>query len=378
MRFKRTSIRGRELPVYLRSSVYCLVAAGLVLCGGLRQAWGAPASTTVLGIASGGGAATTVTSGSVVTLTATVMAGGAAVAPGQVNFCVATAKSCTDIHLLGTAQLTGAGTAALKFRPGIGSHSYKAVFLGTTNAAASSSAAASVTVVAESLPSPSVTTITSSGLQGTYSLTATVSGNGGAAPTGSVSFVDTSNANAVLATAALTPVTTGATFLSSGIQIEAPVLVAAGDFNGDGIPDLVAIQAFGTGFIMLGNGDATFESTQTFTASASGIVSGDFISSIALKADRQPPPSVQLQNIAVVAACGVLGNGSCRCGGRAARRCRSRRERIHHTGHQRIRRLVANVPTCGLECSRSSCNTSRDSARRSARRKATQRSHAGR
>lgn len=68
MRFQRTSIGGWELPVYLRSSVYCLVAAGLVLCGGLRQAWAAPATTTVLAIASGGGAATTVTSGSVVTV----------------------------------------------------------------------------------------------------------------------------------------------------------------------------------------------------------------------------------------------------------------------------------------------------------------------
>jgi trimeric autotransporter adhesin len=281
MRFQRTSIGGRELPVYLCSSAYCLVAAGLVLCGGLRQAWAAPVTTTVLAIASGGGAATTVTSGSVVTLTATVMAGGAAVAPGQVNFCVATAKSCTDIHLLGTAQLTGAGTATLKFRPGIGSHSYKAVFLGTTNAAVSASAAVSVTVVAESLSSPTVTTITSSGSQGIYSLTATVYGNAGSAPTGPVSFVDTSNANAVLATAALTPVTTGAAFLSSGIQLEVPVLVAAGDFNGDGIADLVAIQGFGDGFMMLGNGDATFESTQTFTAAGSnGIMFGDFNSSI--------------------------------------------------------------------------------------------------
>jgi trimeric autotransporter adhesin len=281
MRSQRPSTGGRELPVCLRSSVYYLVAAGLVLCGDLRQAWAAPATTTVLAIASGGGAATAVTSGSVVTLTATVMAAGAAVAPGQVNFCDAAAKSCTDIHLLGTAQLTGAGTATLKFRPGIGSHSYKAAFLGTTNAAASASAAASVTVAAESLSSPSVTTITSSGFQGAYSLTAMVYGNAGAAPTGPVSFLDTSNANEVLATAALTPVTTGATFLSSGIHIEVPILVAAGDFNGDGIADLVAIQAFGSGLIMLGNGDATFESAGTFAAAnVNGTVFGDFIGSI--------------------------------------------------------------------------------------------------
>ena len=40
-------------------------------------------------------------------------------------------RYCEDIHLLGTAQLTSAGTAVLKFIPGMGSHSYKAVFVGT-------------------------------------------------------------------------------------------------------------------------------------------------------------------------------------------------------------------------------------------------------
>jgi hypothetical protein len=78
---------------------------------------------------SGESAATTVTSGSVVRLTATVTGGGTAVTPGQVNFCDAMAKYCTDIHILGTAQLTRNGTATFKFRPGIGGHGYKAVFL---------------------------------------------------------------------------------------------------------------------------------------------------------------------------------------------------------------------------------------------------------
>jgi trimeric autotransporter adhesin len=90
-----------------------------------QQAWASPATTTTtLAIASAGNA-----SGSVVTLTATVIAGGNPVSPGQINFCDATAKLCTDIHLLGTAQLTGAGTATLKFRPGIGSHATGRFFL---------------------------------------------------------------------------------------------------------------------------------------------------------------------------------------------------------------------------------------------------------
>ena len=81
-----------------------------------------------------------------VTLTATVQAGAAALTVGQVNFCDATAASCTDIHLVGTVQLTSAGTAVLRFRPGPGSHSYKALFLGTLAGAASSSAAVGLTV----------------------------------------------------------------------------------------------------------------------------------------------------------------------------------------------------------------------------------------
>jgi hypothetical protein len=64
-----------------------------------------------------------------VTLTATVASGATAVTNGAVNFCDATATFCTDVHLLGTAQLTSAGTAAINLRPGIGSHSYLAKFL---------------------------------------------------------------------------------------------------------------------------------------------------------------------------------------------------------------------------------------------------------
>jgi hypothetical protein len=68
-------------------------------------------TTTSLAVTSGGSAGTSVTSGSVVTLTAAVnrVAGGYAVTTGEVEFCDASAKSCTDIHLLGTAQLTSDG-----------------------------------------------------------------------------------------------------------------------------------------------------------------------------------------------------------------------------------------------------------------------------
>jgi VCBS repeat protein/Big-like domain-containing protein len=241
-----------------------------------QQTWASPATTTTtLAVASAGNAVTTVTSGSVVTLTATVTAGGNPVSPGQINFCDAAAKYCTDIHLLGTAQLTAAGTATLKFRPGVGSHSYKAVFLGTTNAAASASAGAPVTVSALS-PTPSITSIAATGPQGTYSLTATVSGGAGVAPSGSVSFVDTTIANAALGTATLTPAASGVVFIGSVFTFEAPSLVATGDFNGDGIADLIGVDRFGGAQLLLGNGDGTFTDQASIAANVNGIVAGDF------------------------------------------------------------------------------------------------------
>jgi hypothetical protein len=276
MHFQRKSIGDREFPVSLRSSVCFVTAACLAMCVGLQQAWAAAPTTTALAVTSAGGVVTTVTSGSVVTLTATVTAGGTAVTPGQVNFCDAAAKYCTDIHILGTAQLTGAGTATLRFRPGIGSHSYKAVFAGTNNAAASASAAAALTVTAIAGIQPSTTSIAFSGSQGTYTLTANVSGNAGVVPTGSVPFVDTSNANAVLGTAPLTP-GTGVLFLSSSIFFEQPRQLVTGDFNGDGIVDLLATVNGGNSVqILLGYGDGTFRDGESFSAQLNGIVVGDF------------------------------------------------------------------------------------------------------
>jgi hypothetical protein len=88
-------------------------------------------TATSLAVTAGGNAVTSVAAGTPVTLTASVLNGTAAVTSGQVLFCDATAPRCEDIHILGAAQLTAAGTATLKFIPGIGSHSYKAFFTGT-------------------------------------------------------------------------------------------------------------------------------------------------------------------------------------------------------------------------------------------------------
>ncbi len=81
--------------------------------------------------------------GIVVTLTATVLAGSTPVSPGLVKFCDATAAHCEDSHIVGIAQLTGAGTATFTFRAGVGSHSYNAVFVGTSGASSARAASTS-------------------------------------------------------------------------------------------------------------------------------------------------------------------------------------------------------------------------------------------
>jgi hypothetical protein len=167
--------------------------------------------------------------------------------PGQVNFCDATAASCTDIHLLGTAQLTSAGTAVLRFRPGPGSHSYKAVFLGTLAGGASSSTAVGLTVGPRAPGLQTTFTVASvAGPDATnmYALTASVGTKGAISPSGTVSFLDTNNANSVLGTATLAGGGNG--FLNvpipepSGGGADALPIVAVGDFNGDGNPDIVS------------------------------------------------------------------------------------------------------------------------------------------
>ena len=240
------------------------------------------ATVTALNISAAGNPVTSVASGTVVTLTAQVTADGAAVTPGQVNFCDAAAKYCTDIHLLGTAQLTKAGTAVMRFRPGIGSQSYKAVFLGTNTDADSSSAALGLAVTGPAGPSASTTTISESGSWGNYTLGATVTEVGRtAAPSGTVSFLDSSRGNAVVGRGALGVATPGLSWpsVTSPASNADLIQVAVGDFNGDGVPDMAVRNAGSGGLaIYLGNGDGTFRAGQTLGAEfyVNAIAVGDF------------------------------------------------------------------------------------------------------
>lgn len=265
----------------------------------------AAGATTGLTVSSGGSAVSSVAAGSVVTLTATVTAGTLPVTTGQVRFCDAAASYCTDVHLLGTAQLTSAGTAVVRFVPGIGVHSYKAVFVGTANDVGSASAVSALTVTGTFA---TTTTIAQSGAVGNYTLTAMVSGvgNGTHAPTGTVSFLDTSNGNAVLASGPVGAATSQLNFRNSATPAtgQNPINIASADLNGNGKRDLIiANSGSNTLTILLGNGDGSF------TAAASPATGGypDYLAIGDFNGDGKPDIAVTNYFDGTVTI--LLGNG---------------------------------------------------------------------
>ncbi|MBB5060576.1 hypothetical protein HDF16_005312 [Granulicella aggregans] len=206
--------------------------------------------------------------GCVTTLTATVVADPSAVHPGLVYFCDGTAASCENGIPVGRAQLLVNGTATIKSVLPSGIHHLHAVFHGTSTYNASSSATHDLTVAA----STSIATQTYIGSSNTalppgeYSLSGVANSLGPSAPTGSISYRDTSYGNAVLATAPLGAGTAPQFIYNTGgldfSQIPGTILASAskpvsGDFNNDGFQDILVLDQAGLQ-VLLGSGTGRF------------------------------------------------------------------------------------------------------------------------
>ena len=235
------------------------------------------AATTTLTLS-----ASTLAHGQALTLTATVTSGAAAIHPGTVTFCNASFSLCLNQAVVGKAQLTSSGTASIKIIPSIGTHTYKAIFAGNSDFTASTSSNASATVTGTFA---TTTALSTSGSAGSYTFTGTVHSPAatGLAPTGAITFKDSSNANYVVASATLGSSTQTQTFnAGSSYTATVPRDVATADFNGDGVPDMAIVnQNSGSVDILLGNGDGTFAAASGSPVSVPGtalvgIAAGDF------------------------------------------------------------------------------------------------------
>jgi len=261
--------------------LYLAVCLFVGLAGNAASAQTKAMTVTSLSVTANGGQVSSVAAGTAVTLTAQVTAGGTNVSPGQVNFCDSTAAYCTDIHILATVQLTSSGTATYKFRPGIGSHSYKAAFIGTNSYTGSISSASPLKVTGTTGPFATATSLAETGAWGNYTLTGTVTEAGGkVAPIGTVSFLDSSNGDSVLATGSLGTAVAGVGWPNpkSLPNTQGTYFVLVWDLNGDGIPDLVL--GSNQVSIYLGNANGTYTKSSTISVQQAPtsypIVAADF------------------------------------------------------------------------------------------------------
>ena len=263
-------------------------------------------STTVTTLAL---STTAAAAGTAVTVTAKVTSGSTAVTPGIVLFCDAGAPTCSGSALLATAVLNSQGTAARTLLLPVGSYPVKAVFQGTTPYAASDSAPQSLIIEGDSNYQAKAAVTAVTGSKGVYAVGASLASHAPAAPTGTLVFADTTNKRTLGSVAlAATPLGGYQPFglITTGSK-SGPNDLAIGDFNGDGIPDLVVPDsATGVVAVFLGKGDGTFApavNSSTGTGSKPlAVAVGD------LNGDGKLDLAVALGNTAGVAI--LMGNGN--------------------------------------------------------------------
>jgi Bacterial Ig-like domain (group 3)/FG-GAP-like repeat/Domain of unknown function DUF11 len=252
---------------------------------------------------------TSVSAGTTISLTATVLHGSTPVFPGLVTFCDAAASQCTGAAIFATAQLTNSGSATANLVLGSGTYSIKAVFAGTTGFQSSESLAQAL-IVTGTAGYASTTTIALSGSSNSYSLTGTVAAFGKPVPTGTVSFLDTTTGNSVLGTATLDPASLGFTLApaTASPAVNGSPHFATGDFNHDGKIDLAVPNGSGsTVSVLLGNGDGTFQAPLIYNTDTNGsayaLAVGDF------NADGNPDLVVTNIGTGSATISVLLGNG---------------------------------------------------------------------
>jgi hypothetical protein len=279
----RTCCEPTEVHRKVRSLAGSLATLAVVLFSAIPAVHAAgTATTTQLSVTP----ANPVTAGTPITLSATVVNPGPVTA-GSVTLCDATMPSCAGPAALGTVQLTTSGMATMKLTLGVGAHQVKAVFAGTAANARSSSSPQTILVTGNASYATSMA-LTASGTPGNYTLSTQLTAFGKMTPSGTISFLDFSSGNAVISTvptvasgppqvmAALgSPYFTAnapfGSFTPAAGQL--PVVgpqtwgVAVGDFNNDGVADLVT-AGVGDGLlsVLIGNGNGTFKPRTTLAA----------------------------------------------------------------------------------------------------------------
>jgi hypothetical protein len=182
-------------------------------------------TTTTLTLSS-----SSVATGTAVLFTAAV-SNGSEVTLGTVTFCNAAYTYCLAAPaLVGTAQLTAAGTAEIKLTPGIGVHSYKAIFKATTSNAGSTSSAQALTVTGVYTPAAGTIPATGSDiLSVTFTPTNTAGYNNA---TATVTLTVKANISRIIPTISwATPAG-----ISSGTALSSTQLNAAASVAGNALP----------------------------------------------------------------------------------------------------------------------------------------------